>query len=153
MFSATRSFRSLEQRALFLKHVASTGIRLWTHDGEAELQMADAADERSTAITIWIFSTDQGVDQKGVATCMSADVRQKPFVWMFRQWCLLHELALMVKTQLVSLGDYWGSLAKLINVWRSGSNAKYLYKAWEQLFGTDRAKAAAGTLPPRRLQL
>ena len=71
---------------------------------------------------------------------------------MFRQWCLAHELALLVKDQLASLETYWGSLAKLINVWRTGSNAKALRASWSFLYGTDRAKSAAGKLPPRPLR-
>ena len=47
---------------------------------------------------------------------------------------------------------YWSNLAKLTNTWRSGSNAKKVFQAWQDLHGAAQAKRCAGGLPPRALR-
>lgn len=145
-----------EQRAMFMKQLECAGVRLWTQalcDCDSAVGLGPGSSPaRPRHLTIWIFGTDQGSDQKTAAAMMSADVRRSVSVWMFRQWCLLHEVALLVKGQLATLGTYWSGLAKLINVWRTGSNAKLLFRSYESLHGLARAKAVAGTLPPRPLR-
>ena len=47
------------------------------------------------------------------------------------QWCLAHVFHLMVKFQVQQLynGKYFGSLAKVVNLWRSHGNPKKIRKA------------------------
>eukprot|EP00959_Pyramimonas_sp_CCMP1952_P206199 4312206-Pyramimonas_sp.AAC.1 len=39
----------------------------------------------------------------------------------------------------------------MCNVWRAPSKSAAIFKTWAAMFGTARAKAAAGRLPPRPL--
>eukprot|EP00959_Pyramimonas_sp_CCMP1952_P263206 5503897-Pyramimonas_sp.AAC.1 len=42
-------------------------------------------------------------------------------------------------------------MAKMANCWRAPHMSARIYKVWESLTSSDRAKAAAGRLPPRPL--
>jgi hypothetical protein len=69
-------------------------------------------------ISIWFVSTDAGSDQLGAGNMMARDVDSPLHVWFFRQFCLLHQTALITKRLLSNLNPYWGQLAKLVNLWR-----------------------------------
>lgn len=107
---------AIEQRCIFFKQLMAAGVHPWTQ----QFVMPD----NFTHLRVFVWSTDQGGDQKGCDKLMQADVKADLHTLMFRQWCLLHEIALCVKTQLTTLGTYWSMLAKLINVWRTSGNAK-----------------------------
>ena len=47
---------------------------------------------------------------------------------------------------------YFSSLATVVNVWRSGHNAKSVFKVWCQSYSQKDAQAAVGRLPPRPLR-
>ncbi len=73
-------------------------------------------------------------------------------VFYARMWCLLHQLALMVKSQLELLGQHFSNVAKFIHIWRSPHLSKKIYDSWRRLRGPDRAKAVCGRLPPKPLK-
>ena len=43
-------------------------------------------------------------------------------------------------------------MAKVVNTWRSGGNAKKIFEEWERLYSRARALQCARTLPPRALR-
>eukprot|EP00969_Alexandrium_andersonii_P297272 13137018-Alexandrium_andersonii.AAC.1 len=69
-----------------------------------------------------------------------------------RQWCVLHQVALIVKYQLSLLSSHYSDVAKLINTWRAVNNAVRLFRAWEMQFGRERALAVAKRLPPQAIK-
>lgn len=110
---------AIEQRCMFFKQLLAAGVRPWTQ----QFVLPD----NFLHLRVFVWSTDQGGDQKGAEKLMQADALPNSNTLMFRQWCLLHEIALCVKTQLTTLGTYWSMLAKLINVWRTSGNAKRIW--------------------------
>lgn len=70
--------------------------------------------------------------------------------WYFRNWCALHQLHLIVKTQLSQLGTHFTDTATLVNVWRGVQTAIKIYKAWAERYGEQAAKKVK-CLPPRPL--
>lgn len=120
-------FGSVDQRAMHMKQITCVGARHWMQTdvwGDAD---DDTESHNHCHLKIWIFSSDQGGDQQGANTLVMNDVFDALNVLMFRQFCMLHQVALVVKRTLSSLDPYWSRLAKLINVWRSASNAKRLF--------------------------
>ena len=76
-----------------------------------------------------------------------------PLILLFRTWCMRHQAHLMSKKTLANLshGNYWNSLAKVINTWRGSGNSLKLFKAYAARFGLERAEQVAKTPPPRPL--
>jgi hypothetical protein len=70
-------------------------------------------------IRVWFLGTDAGSDQVGAGGMLGRDVSGNISVWFFRQYCLLHQNALIVKRQLARLNPFWGQLAKIVNLWRT----------------------------------
>ena len=70
---------------------------------------------------------------------------------MFRAWCMLHIVHLIVKKQLNRMGRlYWSALAKTANVWRSAGSAAKLFRSFAELHGNEAAKLVKN-VPPRPL--
>ncbi len=69
-------------------------------------------------LSIWMLYTDAGSDQAASGDMISRDVGTSTETLFFRQFCLLHQTALIVKRQLASLNPYWSHLAKMVNLWR-----------------------------------
>ncbi len=69
-------------------------------------------------VKIWLVSSDAGPDQAAAQKMIMYETRQVLDIWIFAQFCLLHQVALMVKRQLALLDPYWSMLAKLVNLWR-----------------------------------
>jgi hypothetical protein len=79
----------------------------------------DVGEGRHLHLSVYFLSSDAGSDQNGAGGMIERDVAGKLRSWVFRQFCLLHQNALIVKRQLAALHPYWGQLAKLVNLWRT----------------------------------
>ena len=79
---------------------------------------------------------------------VDADVQDEISIWKFRQWCLRHKLHLITKRQLVRKPTYFGSIAKIANTWRSGTNPKTIFDAWSATTNLNDAKKYVGRLMP-----
>lgn len=117
-------FGSIEQRAMLMKQITCVGARHWM---QGDVWDEFDADPNHRHLKIWLFSSDQGGDQQGSHLICMSDVADDATILMFRQFCMLHQVALIVKRTLASLDPYWSRLSKLINVWRAASNAKRLF--------------------------
>ena len=83
-------------------------------------------------------ATDQGPDQTSAHNFIEQEVAHDPYILYFRCWCFLHVCHLMVKSHLkfierVAYKSYFACVAKIINVWRSGSNMKKLKRSAAKL--------------------
>ena len=106
-------------RAILLKQLTAVGMRTWLCEG---------GHAKFRHIAIYIFSSDQGPDMVRCDKLIGVDVRGFTNVIKLRQWCLEHQLHLMVKRQVARLGAYWSCLAKLIHCWRTW--AKVMHSTW-----------------------
>ena len=61
---------------------------------------------------------------------VDADVQDFINVWKLRQYCIRHKVHLITKRQLTRKPTYFGSIAKIANTWRSGTNPKKIFDAW-----------------------
>ena len=103
-------------------------------------------------ITAYVVGTDAGPDQVGTCTRVQAELAADISVWLIWTYCFAHQAHLIVKHQLLRLGTYFNSLAKLTNVWRAHGNAGKIFRAWKRLFSASRAHEVASKLPPRPLR-
>ena len=94
-------------RCMILKQLEAVGCNTWLqyrlHDvpeiSPQELwawQMGDGSGASYQHISVYVFGSDQGPDQRGSDTLIDADVEPLLYVWKFRNWCLEHILHLMV---------------------------------------------------------
>eukprot|EP00974_Lingulodinium_polyedra_P036550 3505263-Lingulodinium_polyedra.AAC.1 len=133
------SCNALVQRAIYLRQLGNVGIQTWMEVLEdapdAGSEIADVATaieqvwEASKAyagesmqhmhITWWVFTTDQGPDQKAASALIRDDMFRDLFQLRSHMYCFLHIGHLIVKRQLDGMGAYWSKLAKVVNVWRS----------------------------------
>eukprot|EP00974_Lingulodinium_polyedra_P034500 3316430-Lingulodinium_polyedra.AAC.1 len=58
----------------------------------------------------------------------------------------------MAKRQLSRKANYWSTIAKVVNTWRTPGTALKLFQAWTRLHSRARAQQVAQTLPPRPLR-
>ncbi len=99
-----------------------------------------------------MFNTDNGGDQVGCHNAVLTDTMYNLSSWYVRQWCILHQLALMVKSQLGAMSKHFGNIAKFIHVWRSPHTALKLRAAWEEKISPERAQIVCKKLPPKPLK-
>ena len=99
----------------------------------------------------FIMNTDQGGDQQGMHTSMARDTENQLGIFYLRQWCVLHQLALIVKTQLERMQKHFGNVAKFCHVWRSPNMAVKIRQSWEKHF-KDSAVQTCRRLPPKPLK-
>ena len=78
---------------------------------------------------------------------MQGDLAPCLLKFYMRQWCLLHQLHIITKTQLSLLATHYSEVAILVNVWRSTHVALRIFAAWKDLYGIDRATQACKRLP------
>ena len=73
-----------------------------------------------------MFTTDQGPDKVAASKLLQRDVEESVTHIVIAQWCLAHVFRLMVKFQVQQLynGKYFGSLAKVVNLWRESRKPK-----------------------------
>eukprot|EP00973_Karenia_brevis_P095648 12428340-Karenia_brevis.AAC.1 len=83
---------------------------------------------RPLKLSIWGFFTDKGGTEQGHEGLNKIDFGNSLFDLHFRHWCMHHGVHLIVKRQLERWDavHYFSSLAKIANVWRSGTNASKL---------------------------
>ena len=109
----------------------------------------------------WIFmlTSDQGPDEIKAKKIILAEICDVDEVQVWLINCLIHNPHLIVKSGLAICDDiltsttlrckYFGSLAKIVNVWRDAG--RDVSETWAREFGPVVAKKVAGTLPPRCL--
>ena len=103
-------------------------------------------------LQVWLWTSDQGPDQKGCNNIVRSEVSDNLFIWMFRQWCVLHVLHLMTSKQIKRLTQpHWSIMAKIANCWRASGCAAKIYKCFHDIYGAAAAKVLAGKVPPRCL--
>ena len=56
--------------------------------------------EPAVAVGIFITATDAGPDQVAAHRLFDSETSDDPFTWILRQWCLQHQLHLIVKYSL-----------------------------------------------------
>ena len=138
------------QHAIWLKQVQSIGVRMWGLDDQ------DATCAAGNHVRVWVFTTDQGPDQVAASELLQRDVEESVTGIEIVQWCLAHVFHLRVKFQIQKLysSKYFGSLAKVVNFWRSRGNPKKMREGLRQ-YHHDRGDRATDTraqkLPPRPL--
>jgi hypothetical protein len=91
---------------------------------------------------------------EGSHTLMEADLSSCLSDLYFRVWCMQHQGALIVKSQLARLDNHYSQLATITNTWRSIGVALRVFATWKELDvleGTQTALAACKKLPPRAL--
>ena len=138
------------QHAIWLKQVQSIGVRMWR---QVDLDAACAAGNH---VMVWVFTTDQGPDQVAASRLLERDVEESVTDIVIAQWCSAHVLHLTVKFQVQHLynGKYFGSLAKVVNLWRSRGNPKKIREGLRQYHhdhGDRATDTRARKLPPRPL--
>jgi hypothetical protein len=82
----------------------------------------------------------------------SGELTDSLLVWYIRQWCLLHQLALLTKDSLKMMSQYFGNVAKFIHCWRSSGKHIVLKKAWANMVSEDRADVIFKRLPSKPLK-
>ena len=138
------------QHAIWLKQVQSIGVRMWRLDDQ------DASCAAGNHVRVWLFTTDEGPDQVAASKLLQRDVEESVTDIVIAQWCLAHVVHLIVKFQVQQLynGKYFGSLAMMVNLWRSRGNPKKMREGLRQ-YHHDRGGRATDTraqkLPPRPL--
>lgn len=141
-----------ESRALFLRQMCAAGLGSWLSCFDPE--EPDLPDSSAHShVVVYILGTDQGGDQQGCHKLCLADFVAAPArVLYLRQWCLLHQLHLICARQLkhTDEGKYFGNLAKIVNVIRTGSNQAKL-RAAIAAHGLPE-HPSLGKLPPRPLK-
>ncbi|CAK0896888.1 unnamed protein product, partial [Prorocentrum cordatum] len=101
---------------------------------------------------VYIFGTDQGGDQQKACRLIEKAVASDCNILVFWNWCLAHQCHLVVKRQLARLdAEYFSTLAKLTNCWRSAGNPARLRRAWTQWVSAARAVEVTARLPQRPL--
>ena len=98
-----------------------------------------------------MFASDAGSEQVGCHNILKGEFADLLNTWYVRQFCFLHQLALIVKNQLAQLGKHFGDVATLMNVWRAVGNAVKFYKQWSLQYGKPRADKVAHRLPPKAI--
>ncbi|CAK0878364.1 unnamed protein product [Prorocentrum cordatum] len=102
-------------------------------------------------ITIFIGGTDKGPDCCGMGRHLRHDLAELLWVWWIQTYCWIHQLHLIAKDQLKRMTGYYSRIAKMANSRRSPGKAPLVYLTWKNMFGGERARHAAGRLPPRPL--
>ena len=97
------------------------------------------------------MNTDQGGDQQGMHTSMARDTENQLGIFYLRQGCVLHQLALIVKTQLERMQEHFENVAKFCHVWRLPNMAVKIRQSWEKHF-KDSAVQTCRRLPPKPLK-
>ena len=140
--------QGLESRALFLKQVECAGVRSWL-DVDPELDGENIWKLLYIHIRLYFFCTDNGGDQQGQDLELKIDFAGLILQWYWRQWCLHHQLHLIVKKAIDGAcgGTYFSDLAKIVNSVRSGSNIKKLRNV-----ATTKLAKVLKKLPPRPLK-
>jgi hypothetical protein len=134
----------LAVRAMMMRQFINHGGFTWVFQDES---IPDALRDH---IRVFFFGSDRGSDEVRADKLIRWDVKYDWFTWILRQYCLRHQLHLLTKAQFKRMPKYYGSLAKVVNTWRSGTNAKKLYDIYCRLY-PDRAHHAK-KLPPVALK-
>ena len=102
-----------------------------------------------------MFTTDQGPDQVAASKLLQRDVEESVTDIVIAQWLLAHVFHLMVKFQVQQLynGKYFGSLAKVVNLWRSRGNPKKIREGLRHYHHDhgDRATDTRALCPTQRI--
>ena len=93
-----------------------------------------------------LVTSDAGSDQT-LATKLLAHRHGGPGVAVVAQWCLQHQLHLVVERALLR-GGHWARLAMLVHLWRGSGNAARIKQAFADLVGLEAAERCAGSPPP-----
>ena len=83
---------------------------------------------------------------------MESETTDDLLVWYIRQWCLMHQVALIIKKQLELLGSHFGDVAKFIHVWRSPAMPTKLRQVWIDKCGLERANKVCRSIPCKPLK-
>ncbi len=78
-----------------------------------------AAKRAAIHVVVYSLSMDAGPDEANLGERVSLEISSDVFTWVFRQYCFLHQIHLMILMQLTRLDMYWSGLATCVNVWRS----------------------------------
>ena len=130
------------QHAVWLKQVQSIGVRMWGQDDQ------DAALAAGKHVRVRVFTTDQRPDQVAASKLLQKDVEESVSgVWRMSstEWS---------SSRFSSCTKYFGSLAKVVNLWRSHKNPMKKREGLRQ-YHHDHGDRATDTralkLPPRSL--
>ena len=137
-------------RAMYIKQLEAVGMRLWSSlDYEMPINT-----HLYKHLKLFLFTSDQGPDQKGYDKLIGQEIRPMTFVAKLRWWCSRHNAHLMIKKPLQRYmkGNFFRIIAKLVNTWRAPNVAAKLYKLWKRKFGKARADYVCRRLPPRPLR-
>ena len=122
-----------EVLALMDKQITNMGGHTWSNHSDKNSVLKGEDDRAPTAfhIDFQFMATDQGPDQKSAHDSIAVITQAMHLFIYFRNWCFLHIAHLMTKRHLkhverFGFKNFFGSVAKTINCWRTGSNAKKL---------------------------
>jgi hypothetical protein len=107
---------------------------------------------------VWVATTDAGGDEKKARAMFLAKTQSNPNCLFFEIDCLAHQYQLMVlaslahgeelfKNVLESSFPYYGSLSKLMIVWRE--HARDIFELWAIMHGATSAIKFARRIPPK----
>lgn len=100
----------------------------------------------------FVMTSDMGSDEAYCAKIIQQQVQDFDSIIFYHTACLQHQLHLIVKYCLGLEPGQFNVYAKISNTWRSWSNAAKIKSMWAALYGPERAKVAARSLPPRPLR-
>ena len=151
-----------ETKALIREQLRNTGVRLWTErDMGTDCNDSAAGQNPMTLkhfhLEAWFIGSDQGPDQVLSHHLIEKDVESAPLTLYFRSFCFHHISHLCSRSHLklaefIGFKNYFGTIAKIINVWRTSTNAVKLYRAYKALEGERAALRVFQKLPRRPLR-
>lgn len=142
-----------EARNMIRYQMLNCGSRFW-NEGRSLVMNPDATQFH---LEVYFFGTDQGPDQKKAHELINAEIANHPYTLGFRNWCFQHVEHLICARHLLvaerfACKDFFSSCAKVVNVWRMGTNAKKLMAKYLTFVHQRVARRISAKLPQRPLR-
>jgi len=119
--------------AIVQEEMKSVGAPLWTNR---------VAAGGGRTVTVYLFALDKGPDNQGGCRRIRDEVKRCPFVMFHAQWCIFHQLHIIVELVFRLLDGfewtdaegnfetaYFSGLKIIANTWRSSGSPPKIYKA------------------------
>ena len=134
--------RGLHTRALYHRQMTHTGLKSWLL----------SKPHKRCHLRVFLWITDAGPDQKECCQLICKEVAMDMYTLTHHDFCVLHQLALIVKYQCDRVVAYLRKLCTLTNTWRTSGTAWKIRTEWTRLFGAASSQDSCGKLPQRALK-